>query len=175
MHDSYTTYYKEVELFNFWYGAERPSTTILVASKDCPTNSKGSKPTSQTVSKWITQFKWHDKAKGLDAEASDLIRQDNVKEKVEMAVRHTKRGKKMQEKAWDYFEKQGISSDHAAMKMLVEGIRIEKESRGISSVIEKLTQMDDEKLMNEALKLIEDGGVIIEPLENVESESEVTI
>ena len=175
MHDSYTTYYKEVELFNFWYGAERPSTTILVASKDCPTNSKVSKPTSQTVSKWITQLKWHDKARELDDEASDLIRQENVKEKVEMAVRHTQKGVKMQKKAWNYFEEQGISSDHAAMKMLVEGIRIEKESRGIGEVIKKLTQMSDEKLMDEVLKLATDGGVIIEPLEDVESEPEIKI
>ena len=99
-------------------------------------------------------------------ELIDEINQRVIAEKVEMLSRHTKLGQEMQDMALDYL-KENVDelSSPAAIRLLVEGIRIERESRGVPEALEKISKMSDEQLLSEVKKIVSQSPVIIEPNE----------
>jgi len=90
-----------------------------------------------------------------------------ISEKIEMLKRHADVGLQMQNMAIEYLnENRDELSSPAAVRMLVEGIRIERESRGIPAALDKMMNMTDEELMKEVTGLIEKGSLSREGLES---------
>jgi hypothetical protein len=60
-------------------------------------------------------------------------------------------------------EKQDELSSNALVRLLIEGIRIERESRGIPQALEKMVNKTDEELLDEIAQLT--GGAEVEILD----------
>jgi len=81
-----------------------------------------------------------------------------IQTKVEMLERHAQVGTKMQDIALEYLEEHAEEmSAPAAVRLLVEGIRIERESRSIPEALAKLTSLSDEQLLKEIVKTFEEA------------------
>lgn len=145
------------EAFLLWYNSGRPSAQSLHMS--IPEAWGGEKPTRRTLNTWITHI-FEPQAEKLNAQIAKEIEARTVKEKVEMLSRHALVGGKMQDIGMDYIDKnQDNLTSSSAVRLLVEGIRIERESRGIPQAIEQMVDKSDEDLLEEVMQLIEGSKV----------------
>jgi len=90
-----------------------------------------------------------------------------VAEKVKMLDRHAKTGVKMQDMAIEYIEehKDEIRIP-TALKMLVDGVEMERASRGIPQALEKMLNKSDDDILRAVQELMNKGSVEIEQIES---------
>jgi hypothetical protein len=58
------------------------------------------------------------------------------------------------------------------VRLLVEGVRIERESRGISTTLEKITGLSDEELEKQVRQIVERSPVELIPMEIDDADNE---
>jgi len=122
-------------------------------------------PTTHTLGIWMRGEMFQSQATELDKQVSTELEARLVKEKVEMLTRHADIGVKMQDLAIDYIEHNSDQlSSNAYVRLLIEGIRIERESKGIPQALEKMMSRTDEELLEEVRELTE--GAQVEILED---------
>lgn len=139
------------DVFMVWYRAGKP--TMFTLLNIIPETVDGRKPARTTLRDWITVF--NQKAEVLDQAVRDEMNNRMILEKIEMLNRHAEVAVEMQEKSLKYLRsKKSDLNSAAAVRMLVDGIRIEKESRGIPRILSKMAGMSDDDLLKEAEKLL---------------------
>ena len=118
----------------------------------------GSKPVVDTVGIWIRDI-FRPRAEDLDKRLAQELEGRLVQEKVEMLYRHAEIGRKMQKKAMDCLD--GIDPEdlgaNAAVRLLVEGTRIERDSVGLPQAIEKMINASDEDLLNRVQEITKES------------------
>lgn len=140
--------YKD-EVFWCWYFNNKPQKNKLI--EIIPLNEDGQIPAESTIAVWIRQFKA--RAEPLDNKIQEELSRRATAEKLEMLERHAQHGKELQEIAINYLvEHKDELSTNSAVRLWVEGVRVERESRGLPTLITKISEADDDKLT----KMIED-------------------
>ena len=134
------------DLFLIWYNSKQLSAKRLweMIPEDW-----GSKPVVDTVGIWIRDI-FRPRAEDLDKRLAQELEGRLVQEKVEMLYRHAELGRKIQKKAMDCLdeiEPEDLSSN-AAVRLLVEGVRIERDSVGLPQALEKIINKSDDDLLN---------------------------
>lgn len=149
-----------------WYKAGRPTPKRLydLIPKD---SLSGKKPEPTTLSVWINQ-KWKEWADEMDMMVEDQIKSKLIEEKVSMFERFTKVGQQMQNIALDWLEghKDNLNAI-AVVRLLVDGVRIEQEARGVPQVLRKMIKMTDDELMDEVKQLISRSPMTIETIQEI--------
>lgn len=158
----YSQDYKD-QLFFMWWKGGKPSISRFMNM--IPLDDEGNKPSVQTITNWIREdFK--PRSAELDEEMYDEVKAVAVQEKVEMLQRHAEIGTTIQDYALAYLQSHVEDlSVNTATRLLIEGVRIERESRGIPTAIEKLTEKSDEELLKELEKVISSATIEIKPIE----------
>jgi hypothetical protein len=136
------------KLFIMWFNADRPTPTKFYMGLD-----KYNRPSVKTLNAWMKES-WLPRAEELDKEAMDKVNQQLVAEKVKMFQRHIAIAQKMQNKALDILDATVDINSNTAVRMLVEGIRIERESIGVPAAFEKYRDMSDEQLIKEFQEMV---------------------
>lgn len=156
------------QLFTLWYSMGKPPVRRFMPKIPPDDTAGGIIPEAATVAKWILSD-FQERAKVLDAQVMEQINQRLIAEKVEMLNRHAEVGLVMQNMALEYLrehkEDLGITP---AVRLLVAGVEIERQSRGIATTVEKITRMSDAELDEEIQRLIGRTPVTFEPLESGE-------
>lgn len=153
----FTDAYKR-DTFILWYNRQKPSAKRL--QQLIPTD-WGKPPAVTSIAIWINKY-FKPQAEILDAQVAKELEQRMVAEKVEMLSRHAKLGQEMQDMALDYFENHPADlNPSTSVRLLVEGVRIERESRGLPQALEKMMDKSDEELLEEVKKLIGEGDAEI--------------
>jgi len=161
---TYSDTYKD-EIFLVWYRHGKPTAQVLetLIGVDPETGYRANRNTLKT---WASTI-FKERAKPYDDEVEKQIRERAVAEKVEMLQRHSDIGKKMQEYGFDYIrEHKDDLRMSTALKLLIEGINIEKESAGISGALQKMLQVSDDKLLEEVVEIFKNADVDIEAMED---------
>ena len=143
------------DLFLIWYNGKQPAAKRLW---EMTPEDWGSKPAVDTVRHWIKDI-FRPRAEDLDKRLAQEIEGRLVQEKVEMLHRHAELGRKIQQKALDCLDKidpEDLSSN-AAVRLLVEGVRIERDSVGLPQAIEKMINASDEDLLNKVQELTKES------------------
>ncbi len=162
----YSEEYEE-KAFIIWYRANKPNALRLYNM--LPPDETGRKISRERLRGWIQKFR--ERAVLLDDAVKNELSDRMVKEKIEMLNRHAEIAVELQDRALDYLRKVedndlGASS---AVRMLVEAIRIERISRGVPQVLEKMATMSDDDLLKEAEKLLLRSPITeIAPIEGAE-------
>jgi hypothetical protein len=152
---TYGSDYKE-GVFWLWYRTDKPQARVLYNKIEPDLD--GTVPSRQTLSKWINDFVI--RAREIDAQVQSEMQKISVREKVEMLNRHSEIGVEIQNMAIEYLRNNKDKiKENTALRMLVEGIRIERESRGLPTLITKTVDASDEKLMEEIENLLKSGGI----------------
>lgn len=151
------------ELFLLWWKQGRPGAVKFHAMM--PPNEEGDKPSIDTLNKWKKD--WVAKADELDAEFYGQVTAEAMAEKAEMLKRHTKVGTKMQDMAMEYLEQnESELTVNSSIRLLIEGVRIERESRGIPDALSKLSEKSDDELLNELQKLMSGDLIDIQVIDD---------
>jgi hypothetical protein len=149
----FTDAYKE-QVFWIWYKAGKPSAANLMPL--LPPSEQNLIPAEGTMLNWLINFR--KQAVAIDEQVHLEMVEITKKERVEMLNRHAEAGKEMQETALEYLrnnkEKLGPGS---AVRLWVEGLRVERESRGLPSLVAEINKTSDEDLMTMMEKLLQKG------------------
>jgi hypothetical protein len=123
-----------------------------------PDEWEGDPPAQGTLYNWIKEI-FEDKAAFLDRKLTEEIEGRLIQKKVEMLHRHGEIGRKMQGQAMKKLEDidEKDLPAHAAVRLLVEGIRIERESVGLPQALEKLINSSDEDILDRIEQLTEES------------------
>lgn len=147
----YTDEYKE-KCFYAWYSAGRPVGLTLL--EIIPEDAYGRRVTTTKLHEWRKFRGWELRADDLDAQVSLEVEKLAVREKVEMFQEHTEISQQLRQLGLQYFlDEDGnldptkIDSSNVALRLVVQGIRIERESRGIADAIMQVAKLSDGKLL----------------------------
>jgi len=150
------------KIFTIWYNAGKPNHRVLYNMMP-PDETTGALPKQGTLADWMAG-EFTEKALELDRQVMEQINSELVAEKVEMLRRHSKTGQMMHDEAvrWIETHKDDLTAS-TAIRMLVEGIRIERESRGLPEALKKMMSMNDEELLEEVQTLLSNAPAAILP------------
>ena len=149
------------KMFLLWYKEGRPGMEIF--SKMVAPDDVGSEPALSTLKSW--QSHWKTEAEILDSQIRTELEKRMVKEKVEMLSGHADLGKKMQEIGIDFInENEDDLTSATAVRLLVAGVEIERDSRGLPEALEKIMTQSDDKLLDRIKELTKDAPIEISPL-----------
>lgn len=154
------------DVFRIWYSAGKPNVRQLYQM--IPENSDGKKPSSTSLQKWVKND-FFDRAMDMDQEVIDVLQEKLIQSKVEMMSRHVELSKKMQEIGFQVLDESpdNISVGNA-VRLIIEGVRIERESNGIPEMLEKMALMTDEQVIKTIEQLASKSPVEYEALEENE-------
>lgn len=149
---SYTPAYKE-SVFALWYSSNKPSAAKL--SGMVPDDESGRKPAASLISKWMEDGDWYVRADILDERASESLEKVLVTDRVEIFKKQAEIGKKLQEIGMRYIESDDFKLNAiTALKMVVEGAQLEKESVGLTIALTKIYSLGDSDIQSEIKKLL---------------------
>lgn len=136
-----------------WYQNSKPTAKNLFELIPIDAG-RGKKASIKILDTWIKES-FAEAAIVTDEKAMELLHKDNALAKVEMLERHAGLGRKMQDIAVKYFETHDIETLKArdAINMLVQGIKVERESRfPQEKEFSKLAELSDDQLLEELEK-----------------------
>lgn len=146
-------------VFTTWYRAGKPQASALLKLID-PDPTNGFKYNQVALSTVITS-EFRPMAESLDAAVQEELESRLIREKIEMLDRHSKTGVKMQDIALEFIDsnKDQITMN-SALKLLIEGIRVERESRGIPQALEKMMLKSDDDLLADVQKILSSAEIV---------------
>lgn len=153
----------KLSVFELWYRSGKPTAKVMYNLVE-PDPVTGDIPTFTTLQTWMkVDFVPH--ADMLDQQVQMALEERLIQEKVAMFEKHAKIAVDLQEMAITYLdENQDNLKVPNAVRMLIEGVRIERESRGIPQALEKMMNRTDEELLKEVTEIVSKAPVTIEPL-----------
>ena len=136
--------YKD-EIFYLWYRAGKPVAHKLYQLVSSDIN--GNKPTMKTLEQW-TKYHFRKRADKLDSELQKQYDKTVVRERIDMLNRHAGIGLEMQTAAMEYLEenKENLTVP-SAVRLLIEGVRIERQSRGVPDAMSKIIDKSDDEIL----------------------------
>lgn len=152
------------KVFITWYRNQRPSAARLWDMIDFDEFNM-SKPAQSTLMLWI-KGDFEEQAALLDTQVMQELQDRMIQEKVEMLDRHARVALELQNWAMKYIEdnKDNLKVPNA-VRLLVEAVRIERESRGIPQAIQKMIGKSDAELLQEVQSILSRSASDIEALE----------
>lgn len=150
------------EIFTVWYSNGKPTANTLVDMIPVhpifnirPSKSALRNRIFGDFTEWSAE---------LDKDVIQHLNTTLVAEKIAMLDRHAKVSQKMQKMGMDYLDANGVGGARNAIQLVIEGLRIERESIGAPKIAQKVMDMDDKQLLDELRMLVEGSPVIsIEP------------
>lgn len=158
---TFTEEYK-YKMFMLWYNNGKPIPSKFYNMMT--PNDEGEIPTRGTVTTWISS-NFKPQSEILDNQVRTALERKMIKEKVEMLSRHAELGRKMQDIGIEFIEgKEDELTSATAVRLLVAGVEIERESRGIPEALENIMNQSDEKLLDRITELTKNAPVEISPV-----------
>lgn len=140
--------------FQAWYAANRPTMSSDIEAI-LPEDDYGRKPNTETFRHWRNENKWDLKADELDAKAFAITENELVNSKVLMLKEQAARARKLQTQAEVYLDEHGFDSASSAVQGLIKGAELEQRTRGLSSKLLEIGDLDNDTLINRTQKLLE--------------------
>lgn len=148
------------ELFYYWYNNRKLGAKKIYDALE-EQYPEADLPSRSTFALWIREY--NHRAIELDRQVHQQLEEAVVAEKVEMLKRHASVGVVMQNMAIDYLQAHADDLTSAgAIRLLVEGVRIERDSKGIPEALEKMSKMSDDQLLEEVKRLATSSSVTLE-------------
>lgn len=153
---SYSDSYKDI-VYLVWWKNSKPNIAKLrnLIPEDVETESK---PSEQTLKRWVREI-FVPRAVDLDNQFYDQVQEIAIQQKVEMLQRHSQIAETMIDIAQQYIvEHKTDLSMNSAIRLLVEGVRIERDSKGVPDALQKMAEMTDDELLDEVKKILSESG-----------------
>jgi hypothetical protein len=168
---NYTQDYR-IKCFMLWYNQGRPGYSRLstIIGKNLPPDANGRYPSKPVLIKWIEE-EFVSMAMDLDEQIANQLEVKIVSEKIKMLEEHAKIGHELASMGLEHLKESGLGNARNALTAVIEGLRIERESRGVPQISEKLAKMSDEELLGQLTELISSSS-ITDIIPNVEEDDQ---
>ena len=160
--DYFSPSYKTT-LYYLWYNKGKPTANTFLL--EMPHDDEGKVPSKTTLHEWIKQ--WKIDCAEMDAKTIQELENKVVAEKVAMFERFAETGKEMQNIGLEWLQlNRNNLTPGTALRLVVEGVRIEEATSGVSDAIKKMLAMNDEDLANEIVERLTTGQIEILDADN---------
>jgi hypothetical protein len=132
------------QCFLAWYKNDKPKGMRL--REVLPADEMGRTPEVVLVNKWKRDRQWDERADEMDLQVQRQLEITAVQERVEMFKRHAVAAREIQDKGLKYLQEHDFDSAASAIRGIVEGVRIERDSVGIPDALLKMAAMNNEQL-----------------------------
>jgi hypothetical protein len=151
----------KIKVFMLWYNHGRPGYAGLIdlVSATLGKDVNGRIPAQRVITNWV-QEEFVTMALDLDEQIARQLETKIVTEKVKMLEEHAKIGHELAEMGLEHLKENGLGNARNALTAVIEGLRIERDSRGISQISEKLAKMSDEQLIEQLTDLVSKSDII---------------
>ena len=141
----YSDLYRE-QCFRAWWNAGKPTGNRLM--EIIPEDEFGRKPHNIVLRSWMKQDDWNSRSLVLDEKAREVNEQQAIQQRAEMFKRHAEIGNEVLEMGLDFLRTKGISTDTQAIKAIQLGAAMERDARGVSEWMNKISGMKDDELLS---------------------------
>lgn len=156
--------------FQIWYGLNQPTNMDILLEK-IPETPEGKKPYKTTLTKFMQDYGWRERADAMDAKAVAIVEDKLITQKAEMLKRQAETAFEVAEKAKAHILSEGFDTSASAVAALKWAGEEERTVRGISGMLIKISKMTPEELEQKAMKLLRRQNESIEG-EVIDSESD---
>lgn len=161
------------QMFVFWYGSGKIPAAKLIELPDCPKDKFNRIPVRRIVEGWLNDRGWRERADVLDARAATQIEDELVALKVNALRKQAAQANEVRQKAFDHLMNNEFDSSASAVSAFLKSAELERITLGMSKTIEKLSQMDDDEVLQTVKELAERAGsTIIDGDEVLEEDAE---
>jgi len=124
-----------------------------------PASDDGEKPSKGTLKNWIEQD-FNPKADEMDLEFYAKVEDEAMEEKAVMLQQHADLGKEMRDMAVKYLrDHEEELTANSAIRLFIEGVRIERDSRGLPDALKKISNRTNDELLGDLQRLLADGNI----------------
>lgn len=139
--------------FAIWYKAGKPQNYSHIL-KILPKDEQGRSPSKALLNDyWLPD--WRQRADVLDAESNNILDRNLIQARVEMLENQAKIGVTLQKLGLDYFSEHNMDDPAVALRAIVQGVEMERNSRGLSVALQRISNMSDSQLQSEISKQLE--------------------
>jgi hypothetical protein len=122
--------------FETYYGSDRD---VLKVAESC-------RISERTARNWVDWFGWRAKADARDAEVEMRATRAAIKRKTEMLERHRKSGELAHRRGTEFFARNAITDERAALSALKIGSEMERTAEGLPAWMVAMMGLDDDAL-----------------------------
>lgn len=142
------------KIFYLWYSGGKKQGNPFINS--IPETSDGRKPSKFTVISWIKNNGWLERADALDAEVSRSLDTEVINKRIQAFEEAVVVADELITLGRNYLKEhgKGIQSDNAAIRAIDLGLATKRISTGMAEMYTKISQMSDESITKELLRLI---------------------
>lgn len=140
------------QVFYLWYKNNKMGGAKLISI--IPENEKGMKPNPMTLSTWIKERGWMERADALDAEVSLTLDRDVISARKEMYRKNVEVAEELVAKGRAYILANPLDDSNAALRAIGLGVDILRSDVGKAEFAEKVALMSDTQITKELERLI---------------------
>lgn len=159
---SYSKLYKDSVFFQ-WYRLGRVGMKQLTFHLE--PDEHNNIPNYHVLARWKKADNWVERADEMDENASIQIQKKLIDDKRKMLEKHIEISEDMQNQALEYLEEHGLDTAHQAIRLLELGIKVEKESVGLPSLLKEVSELEDSDLTSRIAKLLEGAEIDLDEIE----------
>lgn len=147
----YTEDYIE-QCFGIWYSMSQ--TSNMVVFQEAIPEYNGKKPSISTLRQFRDVYGWVERADAMNAKAIEKVEHQLIDQKVDMLKRQAEQALQVANLARDHLIENGFDTSASAVNALFKATSEERTVRGISEFLIKISRMDNDGIINEAIKLL---------------------
>ena len=147
--------------FEVWYSMNQP-TNMQILQDAIPETPEGRKPGIQMLRQLRDTYGWNERADVLNAKAIEVVEHQLIDQKATMLKRQAEQALQIANLARDHLIDKGFDTSSSAVSALFKATEEERTVRGISEFLMKISRMDSDGVMSEAIKLLKRNSEVIE-------------
>lgn len=149
----------KAKIFQLWYKSSRPHAKALLNLIDIKDERLDEIPSVNILGRWIkTDFV--NMAVPLDEEVANALQTKLVSDQIEMLIYQSEIARELYELGINFFREHGIKGERTALTAVVEGLKIERETRGAPVIAGSIRQMSDTELLDTLTGLVAESEVL---------------
>lgn len=160
------------ECFTAWYSNRCPDITKFVASDKFPKDEHGRQPPRGIVYKWVEERGWFERRDVIDAKAINKIEDELVSLQVNTLRRQAAQAGEIRNRAFEHILENGFDSSASAVSAFKMATETERITLGMSKTLQRLSEMDDDEVMQTVKELAERAGATIVDVAPIEQEED---
>lgn len=162
--DGWSEEYK-FKIFNLWYTSGKPGPAMLVQMVDEDDPMTDQRPNQHIITNWIYRD-FVKMAMPIDDDVSKALQKQLVADKLEVMEYQAGMARELYDMGMDWLREKGLGNSRTALTAVVQGMQIERETRGAPQILGNIAKLNDQELLNVFMELADESEVMkLEPNE----------
>ena len=162
--DGWSEEYK-FKIFNLWYTSGKPGPAMFVKMVDEPDPKNNQIPNQYILQNWIYRD-FVEMAAPIDDDVSESLQKMMVADKLKVLEYQAGMARELYDMGMNFLREKGLGNSRTALTAVVQGMQIERETKGAPQIMGQIEKLNDQELLNVFMELAEESEVMkLEPNE----------